>query len=487
MPVAPVPVYVLAGQSNASNNAVAAGVMAAIAAHDGLLVQQAVGGSALSPRADFGRGDWSASTAAGAGEVYRALLAQLQATFTPGTATYVPGAYLAGVIWVQGEADGMNANAAPDYLANLTALQADLTRRFGAHDFVVSGLSSQAGPAQDDNRHHQTWAMVQAAQDRFDSTVARTTLVNPDDLAQRLGVAASAMFKPDGVHYAWDFGQALGRALGQAFSTGGGSSSTRPAEIAHQIGGFTADSFAIAGSGLHQVLGAGGVDSLSFAGRSLGVALSGSGPDVLRAMGRGDSLMVDIVGVEVLTLTDKADLVQLGDRGYRLLAGAGDDRITGSSQADQVMAGAGNDTVLGENGNDGLMGDAGADWMHGGYGADSLYGDLGNDTLLGGAGNDLLHGGMSDDHLNGNAGADRLTGGFGADRFVFAPGSGSDIVTDFQNDHDRIDLTAYATRLASLSITAQSGGTLIRIGTTGDSLFLQGIAPTLVEAGDFLF
>lgn len=484
MPAAPVPVYILAGQSNAANNAVAAGVVSAIAERGGLLVQQAVGGSALSPRADFGRGDWSASGTPGSGEVYRALLAQLEATITPGSPIHVPGAYLAGVIWVQGEADGMNVNAAPDYLANLTALHADLTRRFGAHDFVVSALSSQAGPAQEDNRHHLTWASVQAAQDRFDQTVARTTLVNPDELAQSLGYTAGTMFKPDGVHYSWAFGQALGRALGQAFGSTA-AQATPQAQITHHIGGFAADSFAIAGAGLHQVHGAGDIDSLSFAGRGLGVWLAGSGPDVLRAIGRGDSLMVDITGVEALTLTGHDDLVQLADRAYRIAAGGGHDRVSGSTGADQILGGTGNDTIWGGDGRDGVMGDAGADWLHGGLGADSLYGGAGDDTLLGGAGADLLHGGMGNDVLTGNAGADRLTGGWGADRFVFAPGSGTDSVTDFQNGHDRIDLAAYGTRFANLTITAQTGGTLIRFGN--DGVLLQGITPGQIDAGDFLF
>ena len=62
---------------------------------------------------------------------------------------------------------------------------------------------------------------------------------------------------------------------------------------------------------------------------------------------------------------------------------------------------------------------------------DTLNGGAGNDILFGGAGNDVLFGGAGNDILDGGSGADTLTGGTGHDTFVYAPGGGADVVTDF--------------------------------------------------------
>ena len=84
---------------------------------------------------------------------------------------------------------------------------------------------------------------------------------------------------------------------------------------------------------------------------------------------------------------------------------------------DNVIAGSGNDTITGNN-NGGI-----------------LNGGAGNDTIRAGTGNDFLIGGL---------GNDRQTGGLGDDTFVFRPGFGKDTVTDFQvgdvNHHDTLDL-----------------------------------------------
>jgi Ca2+-binding RTX toxin-like protein len=89
-----------------------------------------------------------------------------------------------------------------------------------------------------------------------------------------------------------------------------------------------------------------------------------------------------------------------------------------------------------------------------------------NDVLNGNSGSNVLNGGFGDDVINGGAGADWITGGYGkdvltggteGDTFVFngtvspAPGvtgfmdtaaslSSADVITDFQQGLDRIDL-----------------------------------------------
>lgn len=141
-----------------------------------------------------------------------------------------------------------------------------------------------------------------------------------------------------------------------------------------------------------------------------------------------------------------------------VFAGAGDDSVLAGFGADTVFGGAGNDTLVGygaagvsPSGNAGLIG---AD------GPDSLYGGQGDDLLRGGGGDDRLDGGSGRDTLIGGTGVDTLFGGRDEDVFLFGrnlepfasnppaadtgvgPGQ-RDVILDFHEDQDRIDLTLY--------------------------------------------
>ncbi|WP_395612225.1 type I secretion C-terminal target domain-containing protein [Allosphingosinicella sp.] len=99
---------------------------------------------------------------------------------------------------------------------------------------------------------------------------------------------------------------------------------------------------------------------------------------------------------------------------------------------------------------------------------DRLIGDSGNDVLDGGAGNDLLIGGDGNDRLIGGFGNDRMEGGLGSDTFVFNSIGDSrtsamrsdgvkivpDIIADFANGTDKIDLSAID---ANISTVANDG------------------------------
>ena len=111
-----------------------------------------------------------------------------------------------------------------------------------------------------------------------------------------------------------------------------------------------------------------------------------------------------------------------------------DDKLTGDDKGNTLKGGAGKDTLMGGDGNDKLYGEEGNDTeLNGGEGADMLWGGKGRDKLVGGSGNDTLNGGTEDDVL---------TGGEDNDTFVFAPGDGNDIITDFA-DGDMINLKAF--------------------------------------------
>ena len=100
-------------------------------------------------------------------------------------------------------------------------------------------------------------------------------------------------------------------------------------------------------------------------------------------------------------------------------------RIGGTDRAEMLRGTGGRDLLIGSGGNDRLLGQDGAD---------DLYGDAGRDMLIGGVGDDLLAGG---------AGDDMLIGGAGRDVFVFAPGSGRDMVMDFRWSEDQLDVSAF--------------------------------------------
>ena len=80
-----------------------------------------------------------------------------------------------------------------------------------------------------------------------------------------------------------------------------------------------------------------------------------------------------------------------------LIAGQGDDHVTGNS-ADNTLDGRdGHDELTGGPGDDTLLGGAGNDVLEGDDGTDTLNGGAGNDRLSGGAGNDILTGGTGTD------------------------------------------------------------------------------------------
>jgi len=127
--------------------------------------------------------------------------------------------------------------------------------------------------------------------------------------------------------------------------------------------------------------------------------------------------------------------------GTTVLAGAGEDDITGGSGADTIFGEAGDDTIEGGAGNDQLDGGSENDIVSGGAGEDTLIGGSGNDTLDGGTEDDTLYGGTGEDDLTGGAGADDMFGGDDADTFYAGAG---DMVVGGEggDDNDTLDVTA---------------------------------------------
>ncbi|SNS60594.1 S8 family serine peptidase [Tropicimonas sediminicola] len=179
-----------------------------------------------------------------------------------------------------------------------------------------------------------------------------------------------------------------------------------------------------------------------------------------------------------------------------LRGGRGDDRISGGDKVDWLYGEKGHDSLYGDAGKDRMWGAEGNDFLDGGKGGDrawgnggkdSLYGRGGNDLLLGGWGDDRLVGGWGADVLDGSRGADVLQGGRGADVFVIAPGDGSDLIKDFEDGIDRLDLTGFGfANEASALAAATQVGSAVEFALSGNDV-LRILSVTVADlAGDIL-
>jgi len=315
----------------------------------------------------------------------------------------------------------------------------------------------------------------------------------------------------------------------------------------NRLVGDDGDNVIVARAGADTVIGGDGADHItlgdgndtSYAGpgdTGDDTVIGGSGDDLIGAAA-GDDL---ILGGQIITLGFQTllfrDFEVALDGSDTLFGGAGDDTLYGGSRRydeeassfivdgefgsvapDVLYGGIGNDYVQGSLGADEIGGGAGADTLKGGAGNDVIYGGRGDtnavgindvisgenghdiifasggdDSVSGGADNDTLFGGTGDDTLNGNGGHDEifggtgndsLAGGSGDDIFYFRPGSGGDVITDFNITEDTLVLAQYAERFESVAeiraasqMETQNGrtGLLIDLGE-GDQIFLPNV------------
>ena len=126
-------------------------------------------------------------------------------------------------------------------------------------------------------------------------------------------------------------------------------------------------------------------------------------------------------------------------------------------------------------------GGAGNDLIQGSDQADRINGDDGTDRLFGGAGADVLNGGAGLDALIGGAGADRLTGGAGTDVFIFTTSEidttkagPHDVVTDFVQGQDYLDISALYSGHAVNSVTPGKAGDAAKLGGYKVEFYTEG-------------
>jgi Ca2+-binding RTX toxin-like protein len=227
--------------------------------------------------------------------------------------------------------------------------------------------------------------------------------------------------------------------------------------------------------------------------------------------GDGYSLKNAIGGIDTLDGGLGRDILY-GDGYYLINSRGGDDGLTDGSYGttdkstnylygdgyflSQSSGGADTLTVADSKGNNYLYGDGyqltnsvgGNDTLSGGDGNDILYGDgltlsnsdPGDDVLWGGKGNDTLYGdARSITYASGST--------FGADIFMFCQGDGKDIIMDFQQGIDKLDLTDWGvSTLSQLNdLLTLNNGTITRTSYQTKIDFFGNYSDVLTLNGKF--
>ncbi|MEL6999496.1 MAG: calcium-binding protein [Pseudomonadota bacterium] len=167
-----------------------------------------------------------------------------------------------------------------------------------------------------------------------------------------------------------------------------------------------------------------------------------------------------------------------------IIGGVNADTLDGNGGDDDLAGGAGDDVLVGGHGFDTLDGGDGADSLDGGIGTDFLYGGDGDDTLTAGQGRDVLDGGAGNDVFIDGLGLDRMTGGAGADTFRMSADSKHDIIVDFEDGADIIDVSEWSVfSFVELTISDHRPGRVVI--SFGDETIVVADTNRTLEAADF--
>lgn len=497
------PIYIFAGQSNADGMRKQL-YAAADAHHAGMHVSKAV---VAGPGAPLTRGlaaeDWI-----NPGE----LRAELHSTAHALLAAD-PTAYIAGVIWVQGEGDTYGFTHSERYAENLWAIDNDLRsflqasfpgRDTGADDFnwVVTGLSNHA-PAKDIRLN---WRAIKEEQIKATEGAANMTWVDPDRVAQEAGFSSEQMFK-DPLHYSNQFATALAQSLVRAAA--GEDAPPTPRKML----GSQGDDVMLSATGGDTLFGFDGDDAYHVRASDVRVSETIDG---------GHDVIISTVDLFLFRAGRHVeDLMLAGNEGLRAKGNSLDNTMVGNSGDNSIKGGWGHDTLIGMDGDDRMNGQSGKDVLIGGLGDDTYIVNLKKDrviendgeghdliisrtsaslaktgqsiedltllghrdstgvgnvlanTIIGNEGANRLFGRGGDDTLTGGEGDDWLLGGGGADVFSFALGDGADIVADFDPARDRLD---FAPTIApeAIVIEHRDEGTMITY-SEADQVFLADV------------
>ena len=251
--------------------------------------------------------------------------------------------------------------------------------------------------------------------------------------------------------------------------------------------------------------GGAGIDTVTYERSSAGVSvdLTSTKPQLSTGDASGDSL----VSIENVVGSAFDDTLT-GNASANVLAGGdGADTLNGAGGADTMLGGRGNDIYFVDHAGDVVTEQPGegADTVRAmmssgldenienltllGAGNYNGTGNAADNVLTGNAGSNTLSGMEGNDTLIGGAARDTLTGGSGNDTFVFAVGFGRDTVTDFSAEGDvlQFDMSVFADFGQALQASTQAGADVVIAYDADNSVTLQGVNLSSLQAEDFLF
>ena len=404
-------VVVLAGQSNASriSDEITIALNARFGAGNYILVETYAAGAPLTRERQH-KPDW-----ADPGELKAQLLDGIGDALSN-----TPGAYYAGTIWLQGEADTYDFSQAdryePEFLSLFSNLHATLVEQIGSGKaglgtarVIISDLSDHAPEA----INRSNWAGIQNSFAELATNHTWVHRFDPDLIARAHHLDLNNIF--DGsLHYSDSFSQMLADALVSGLTSVGFAPG-------NTYQGTNSQDDITGSSGADIVRTFGGQDRV-FAGKGSDQVELGTGNDYVRVGG----------GVESFDGGSGRDYISYYDSKNGIRIDLRDDEVSGSWAVNDTIRSF--ESASGsKSGSDMMLGTSGTNTLRGYGGDDRLYGRGGSDKLYGGDGQDFLDGGTGEQ-------VDYLYGGADADAFHFDRGEGIDIIKDFENNIDVIEL-----------------------------------------------
>ncbi|MEM8692672.1 MAG: M10 family metallopeptidase C-terminal domain-containing protein [Pseudomonadota bacterium] len=110
-------------------------------------------------------------------------------------------------------------------------------------------------------------------------------------------------------------------------------------------------------------------------------------------------------------------------------------------------------------------------------------------VVEGGNGHDVLEGGFARDLLAGGQGDDELTGGYGRDVFIFraSDAKSEDVITDFEDHRDRIDVSHFGYSSLQQIGVAQKGDDVVLTFAKDNTVTLRDTDKADIGVDDFIF